>query len=582
MHFRFLLALLLMAASQNACQESNSSPQTSSSLEVPIAQATYSLDELIQVFETNNEVQAEYHKIHWVDTIAPSIREVFWNDWVQILSENHFADLSPSEQINKDLLTLIFRDQLSRVRYGAELMPLNSEGGFLTEIYYAVSATKINSETDANQYLQKIEALPAYLKLQQKRMQRGLKENKTVPALIVKRCLSLLDEHLAAEGYFEMFLAPLSGNAWPEQHAKVKSYVNEAVRPAYQAFKAFLEEEYLPQTRQSIGISKIEMGDLYYEDRVHYFTTLEISPDSVFAIGEMEVKRIRAEMDSIVSSLAWEGDFASFLQFLRTDPQFYPQSPEALLARAAWLSKKAEGFLPDYFGHLPRMPFTVEPVPAAIAPNYTGGRYSEGSYENHKAGAYWVNTFRLKTRPLYVLPALTLHEAVPGHHTQIMLAQELADVPKFRQEQYLSAFGEGWALYAEYLGKEAGMYETPYEHFGALTYEMWRACRLVVDVGMHYKDWTREEAVKFMSENTALSLHEVNTEIDRYIGWPGQALSYKMGELTIRALRKEAEQRLGEKFDIRDFHDLVLAEGSIPMQSLKRRVREWIERSAKQ
>ncbi|MEM6344814.1 MAG: DUF885 domain-containing protein [Bacteroidota bacterium] len=571
MHFRFLIPALLLAASLNACQESE-----------PLAQTYDSLDELIKVYNAHNEIQVELYNTQWTDTTEPSIREGFWNDGVQFLEENHLTDLSPSDQINRDLLGLIFRDQLSRVRYGAELMPLNSEGGFLTEIYYTVSATKINTETDANQYLQKLNALPDYLQLQQERMQRGLKENKTVPALIVERCLSLLDENLATEGYFDMFLAPLSGNAWPDQQAKAKSYVNTEVRAAYYLFRAFLAEAYLPQTRQSIGISEIENGKLYYEDRVRYFTTLAISPDSVFAIGEKEVARIRAEMDSIVKSLAWQGDFASFLHFLRTDPQFYPKTPASLLARAAWLSKKAEGFLPDYFGRLPRMPFTVEPVPAAIAPNYTGGRYSEGSYHNHKPGAYWVNTYRLETRPFYVLPALTLHEAVPGHHTQIMLAQELENVPKFRQQQYLSAFGEGWALYAEYLGKEAGMYETPYEHFGALTYEMWRACRLVVDVGMHYKGWSREEAVKLMSENTALSLHEVNTEIDRYIGWPGQALSYKMGELTIRTLRQEAEQALGDQFDIRAFHDLIIAEGSITMESLKRRVREWIERSAQQ
>lgn len=566
MQLRYLFTALLITALLNACQQTE-----------PMAQMDVSLDEVIQAYEDHSEAINTVLKTHWEDTTDGASRVVFWNDGIQFLEETDLSGLSPAEQINRDLIALVLRNKLSQTRYETDLMPLNSEGGFLTEIYYSVSGTKINDAGEADQYITKIKALPDYLALQQKRMQQGLASNKTVPALIVERCLSLLGENLQSEAYFELFLDPLSGNAWADQRAVLKPYVNIEVRQAYRSFEAFLEEVYLPQTRKSIGISEIADGKAYYEQRVRYFTTLNISPDSVFAIGEAEVKRIRTEMDSILVSLDWKGDFADFLQFLRTDKQFYPQSPEALVERAAWLSKKAEGFLPKYFGQLPRMPFTVEPVPAAIAPNYTGGRYSEGSYENHKPGAYWVNTYRLETRPFYVLPALTLHEAVPGHHTQIMLAQELTEVPKFRQQQYLSAFGEGWALYAEYLGKEAGMYETPYEHFGALTYEMWRACRLVVDVGIHYKGWTREQAVRLMAENTALSLHEVNTEIDRYIGWPGQALSYKMGELTIRALRKEAEQALGEQFDIRAFHDLVLAEGSIPMETLKRRVREWIK-----
>jgi len=235
-----------------------------------------------------------------------------------------------------------------------------------------------------------------------------------------------------------------------------------------------------------------------------------------------------------------------------------------------------EGKLPQYFNHLPRMPLTVSPVPDALAPNYTGGRYSPGSYQGKKAGAFWVNTYNLPSRPLYVLPALALHEGVPGHHTQIMIAAEMENVPAFRQNLYLSAFGEGWALYCEYLGKEAGIYETDYEEFGRLVYEMWRACRLVVDPGMHYFGWSREKAVDFLASNTALSLHEVNTEIDRYIGWPGQAVSYKMGELKIRELRKMAEAELGDKFDLAAFHDLVLSNGAVTMRGLEGLVREWV------
>jgi uncharacterized protein (DUF885 family) len=307
-----------------------------------------------------------------------------------------------------------------------------------------------------------------------------------------------------------------------------------------------------------------------------------MTAEEVFEVGQLEVKRIRSEMQQIIDSLKFEGSFNDFLNFLRTDPRFYAKTPHELLAEASYYSKKIDGRLPRYFGTLPRLPYGVEPVPEQIAPRYTGGRYSDGSYENHRAGQYWVNTYKLESRPLYVLPSLTLHEAVPGHHLQISLAAEAefnreVPLPDFRNDYYISAFGEGWALYCEWLGKEMGIYEDLYQQFGALTYEMWRACRLVVDPGMHALGWSRQQAVDFMTNNTALSIHEINTEINRYIGWPGQAVSYKIGELKIRELRKEAESKLGDKFNIRDFHDKVLENGSIPLFVLERVMKEWIE-----
>ena len=282
-------------------------------------------------------------------------------------------------------------------------------------------------------------------------------------------------------------------------------------------------------------------------------------------------------MEEIIEEVAFNGSFADFLKFLRTDPQFYVQRPEELLRHAAWLSKKAEGQLPKLFSHLYTQPFTVEPVPDAIAPTYTGGRYVSGDKDQQKPGIYWVNTYKLSSRPLYTLPALTLHEAVPGHHLQIMLAAELEDIPSFRNSFYISAFGEGWGLYAEYLGEEMGMYESPYERFGRYTYEMWRACRLVVDVGLHYKGWSRQQAVDYLAQNTALSLHEVNTEIDRYIGWPAQALSYKIGEITIKRLREQAREAMGEDFDLREFHRVILKNGSIPLNVLEKEVQLYME-----
>jgi uncharacterized protein (DUF885 family) len=308
---------------------------------------------------------------------------------------------------------------------------------------------------------------------------------------------------------------------------------------------------------------------------VNYYTTVDLTAEQVHQLGLDEVARIRAEMDTIIKQVNFNGSFAEFLHFLRTAPQFYPKSANELLKEAAFIAKKADAMLPKYFGKLPRTPYGIAPVPAEIAPKYTTGRYS-GSNRDDEPGYYWVNTYALDKRPLYELEALTLHEAVPGHHLQISLNKELADLPNFRRYSYISAFGEGWGLYSEYLGLEAGFYQDPYSNFGRLTYEMWRAARLVVDTGMHAKGWSRQQAIDFMASNTALSMHNVTTEIDRYISWPGQALSYKIGELTIKRLRAKAEAALGTDFDIRAFHDAVLENGSIPMSVLEQMIDQFI------
>jgi uncharacterized protein (DUF885 family) len=357
--------------------------------------------------------------------------------------------------------------------------------------------------------------------------------------------------------------------------------IEESVIPGYRSLAAFLRDTYIPACRNGIAATELPGGDAYYAQRVGYFTTLGMTPEEIFALGQSEVARIRVEMKQIIDQLGFKGTFPEFLAFLRSDPQFYAKTAHELLAEASYFSKKIDGALPGYFGKLARLPYGVAPVPDEIAPRYTGGRYVEGSYENYKSGTYWVNTYKLESRPLYILPALTLHEAVPGHHLQISLDAEarlerVTPLPEFRGAYYISAFGEGWALYTEWLGKEMGIYEDLYQQFGALTYEMWRACRLVVDPGMHAMGWSRQEALEFMSANTALSFHEINTEIDRYIGWPGQAVSYKIGELKIRELRKDAEIALGRKFDLRAFHDKILENGSVPLFVLERIMREWI------
>jgi uncharacterized protein (DUF885 family) len=296
----------------------------------------------------------------------------------------------------------------------------------------------------------------------------------------------------------------------------------------------------------------------------------------VHELGVKEVARIRAEMDAIMRQTGFQGDFPAFLQFLRTDPQFYARTPDELLKDASFIAKQIDGLLPGYFGKLPRMPYSVQPVPAELAPNYTGGRYSPAPIGGRTGGEFWVNTYDLPKRPLYSLTSLALHEAVPGHHLQISLGRELTDVPPFRLDFYSHAFGEGWGLYSEKLGEEMGLYKTPYDHFGRLSYEMWRACRLVVDTGMHALGWSRERALKYLADNTALSNQEVRTETDRYIANPGQALAYKMGELKLWELRAKAQHALGERFEVREFHDAVMANGSIPLPVLERQIDEYI------
>ena len=533
--------------------------------------AIHPLDALIEDYQKGSSY--ENPDSEWPD-ISDDKRasELAFNK--EIISRLNDIELSSNDlerNINHSMLKLILNNSITELEFNSHQFPLNAEGGFLSGIVYSTQGRYFESEEELNAYTDKLNTLPDYFAERTSHMKDGIENGKALPKLIVNNCISLIDHFLSApmEENFMVLAVPES------KQGDIEDIVNSTVLPAYQSFKDFLQEEYLPHALSDIGVSQMTGGKEYYEKLVAYYTTFDISPEEVYQTGLSEVKRIRSEMEEIIEQLKFAGSFEDFLEFLRTDEQFYPKSGRELLNRAAWITKEMEGNLPTYFSKLPRMPLTVKPVPDALAPNYTGGRYSPGSYKNKKAGQYWVNTYKLESRPYYVLPALSLHEGVPGHHLQIMLAQELEDLPAFRKT-YISAFGEGWGLYSEYLGKEAGMYKDAYERFGALTYEMWRACRLVVDPGMHYLGWTRDEAVDYMSSNTALSLHEVNTEIDRYIGWPAQAVSYKMGELKIRELRKRAEDSLGDAFDIRVFHDTVLENGSIPLSALEQVIDQYI------
>ncbi|PKI04251.1 DUF885 domain-containing protein, partial [Shewanella sp. 11B5] len=429
----------------------------------------------------------------------------------------------------------------------------------------------------------KLKQLPRYFAQQTYWLKQGLASGIT-PAKITlngfEDSISAFIVPVESSGYFTPFthypdhFSATEKNTLTQQG---RTTVEQIVLPLYQQFYNFMTEEYIPNARIDIAASALPDGAAFYQNRVEYYTTLPMTAEQVHQLGLQEVARIRSEMEQVIKDVGFKGSFADFLMFLRTDPKFYPKTADELLKEAAFIAKKADAMLPKYFGKLPRTPYGIAPVPAEIAPKYTTGRYS-GSNRDDEPGYYWVNTYALDKRPLYELEALTLHEAVPGHHLQISLNKELTDLPNFRRYSYISAFGEGWGLYSEYLGLEAGFYQDPYSNFGRLTYEMWRAARLVVDTGMHAKGWSRQQAIDFMASNTALSMHNVTTEIDRYISWPGQALSYKIGELTIKRLRAKAEKSLGKDFDIRKFHDAILENGSIPMSVLEQMVDEFIAR----
>lgn len=495
------------------------------------------------------------------------------------------ATLSFQEKISKTVMLMSLKDQIDFVRYKMNLIPFDAEGGFYNKLSYVLPNLPFKSAENYFDYLAWLPRYDTMLKEHLELMKQGVREGIVAPIIIVRNQLNLLKPWTVTDIKQSLFYKPITNmpDSINETDRASIQQRSEAVigriLVTYKTLTAFFGDEYLSAAKEYPGVSLLPGGKEYYENRVRHYTTLPLTPDSIHTLGISEVARIRSAMDEIMKEVKFKGTFADFLQFLRTDKQFYAKTPQELLNHASWLSKKAEGKLPKLFNKLYNLPFTVEPVPASIAPTYTGGRYVLGSWETKKAGIYWVNTYNLPSRTLYTLPALTLHEAVPGHHLQIALATEIKDIPKFRTRYYISAFGEGWGLYSEFLGEEMCMYTTPYELFGRYTYEMWRACRLVVDTGIHYKGWTRKQALKFLGENTALSLHEVTTEIDRYIGWPGQAVSYKIGEIKIKQLRKKSEEALGKKFNIGEFHNAILQNGSVPLSILEMQIDTYIEKA---
>jgi uncharacterized protein (DUF885 family) len=501
------------------------------------------------------------------------------------LSKIRIDTFSENEKISVELLKFVLQDQIDFYEFERFLNPLLSDSGFHSSLNYMVRSLSNYKKT--KEYLNKLNALPDFVNQHFVNLREGLKKGVSQPRVIFKGYESTYNEHITDNYEDNFFYSPFKD--LPESLTEfqkdsvliaAKSAIEKNVIPQFKRIKEFFETEYLPKTRTTIGVSNTPNGNAYYQNRIDFYTTsTQYTADDIHQIGLKEVARIRAKMEQIIKDLNFEGSFADFLQFLRTDEQFYAKTPKELLMIARDMAKRADEQLPRFFKTLPRKPYGVAPVPDAIAPKYTGGRYIGTPKNSTEPGYYWVNTYNLPSRTLYTLPSLTVHEAVPGHHLQASLNNELGDsIPQFRKDLYLSAYGEGWGLYCEFLADEMGMYTTPYEHFGQLTYEMWRACRLVVDTGIHTKGWSRNQVVDYMSSNTALSLHEINTETDRYISWPGQALSYKIGELKIRELRKNAKTELGSKFDIREFHEVILGQGTVTLSILENLINSYIEK----
>lgn len=523
------------------------------------------------------------HRLGSVDEESQRRRYEYWQAVIQQLDLIKHSELPLDEQINAAIFRRQIESSIANYQFKSYLIPINSDSGFHSELAQLPRLMPFNSLRDYQNYLSRLGEVARVFAENKSLMKQGLSIGMTLPQAVLHGREVAFATHVVDDAWDSVYYQPFQSrpnfidvDQWQALSEQAVELIQQRIVPAYRDFSHFFKNVYIPGASDSIAAKALPNGPAFYESRVRYFTTLDLTSTQIHEVGLAEVARIRSEMQRIIQALNYDGDFQAFINYLRTDPRFYAKTADELLMRAAYYAKKMDGQLPSLFSRLPRQPYGIEPVPDDIAPYYTGGRYVPASINSTESGTYWVNTYHLKSRPLYVLPALTLHEAVPGHHLQNALAAELDEQPPFRRYDYISAYGEGWGLYSEYLGVEAGIYETPYENFGRLTYEMWRACRLVVDTGIHAFGWNRQQAIDYMAANTALSMHEVTTEIDRYISWPGQALAYKMGELTIKRLRRHAEEKLGKAFDLRAFHDLLLAQGSVPLPILEQQVERYI------
>ncbi|MGM5469459.1 DUF885 domain-containing protein [Flavobacteriaceae bacterium LMO-SS05] len=543
------------------------------------------LDSIINIYQNHKGYDEKAYPLGLYTIDYYKAEAEFAKSKLNDLSKVKTEALSETEQISAELLKFVLQDQIDYYTFEQYLNPLLSDSGFHSSLTYMVRP--LNNYGQVKWYLNKLNAIPEFVNQNFVNLREGLEKGVSQPLVIFKGYESTYDTNIVENYEDSFYYSPFKNlpdgltQAQKDSVLTAAKYaIENSVTPEFKRIKTFFETEYFPKTRKTLGVSETPNGAAYYQNRINFYTTsTQYTAEDIHQIGLKEVARIKAEMENVIKDLNFKGSFADFLKFLRTDEQFYAKTPRELLMIARDIAKRIDAQLPRFFKTLPRKPYGVAPVPDAIAPKYTGGRYVGTSKESTEPGYYWVNTYDLKSRTLYTLPALTAHEAVPGHHLQGSLNNELGDsIPQFRRNLYLSAYGEGWGLYSEYLADEMGIYTTPYEKFGQLTYEMWRACRLVVDTGIHAKGWTREQVVNYMASNTALSMHEINTETDRYISWPGQALSYKIGELKIREMRKKAETELGPKFNIRDFHEVILEQGTVTLSILEKRVNNYIQK----
>ncbi len=494
------------------------------------------------------------------------------------------SELSANDQLNYDLFRRELHDDIDGHQYKNYLMPINQRGG-VQSLETTAEQLRMQTVKDYEDWLARMALVERVIEQTMALQELGRKTGYMPPKILMQRIPDQLAlqtvENPEDSPYFAAFQNmpdAMSEDDKNRLQESAKEIIDASIVPAYREFSDYFADTYLPASRESIGSSSLPNGEAFYEYRTRLFTTTPMTPDEIHRLGLSEVKRIRDEMQLIIDELEFDGDFADFLHFLRTDPQFYFEDPDDLFQAYLATCKRIDPELVKLFGKLPRVPYGLRRIPDNIAPDTTTAYYNRPAADGSRAGYYYVNLYKPEVRPKYEIEVLSVHEAMPGHHLQIALAQELEDVPEFRRYSGFTAFIEGWGLYSESLGYELGLYKDPYSRFGALTYEMWRAVRLVVDTGMHYKGWTRQQAIDFFKDNAAKTELDIINEIDRYIAWPGQALAYKIGQLRMLGLRKKAEQALGDDFDIRAFHDELLGAGAIPLEVLETRMTRWLTR----
>jgi uncharacterized protein (DUF885 family) len=501
----------------------------------------------------------------------------------QALDGVDLAALTPDQRLTHAILKWSLDERLEGLAFDEARMPFSTDGGFDVILLYRANGMRLRNEAEARQWIGLLAQAPDWYAANIANARRGVADGFVQAVPTAQAVLDRARRAAATPVAEEPLLAPLrnlSASIPAERRAALLAegtrVLTDKVAPARASFVTFLEREYLPRAASGLAASDLPDGARYYAFLARRHTTTTLTPDQIHALGLSEVARIRGRMETVMKQAGFQGDLTAFIAFLRKDPRFYATSRQQLLEKASEIAKRADDQLPAHFGVLPRLPYGVRPVPASIEQGYTTGRYFGGDPKTGRAGGLMINTSALDQRALYELPALVLHEGAPGHHIQTALAQEQTGVPDFRKTIYFNAYGEGWGLYSEWLGEEMGLYRDPYELFGRLSYEMWRACRLVADTGIHWKRWTLDQARACFTDNTALSPTNIEVELARYVSWPGQALAYKVGELKILELRGRAEAALGDRFDERAFHDAVLLNGSLPLAVLEAKIDAWI------